>query len=93
MKNKKLKALDILNILLKENFKFERYSTDKKPAIIDKTVLTEAINELKEIKKCDNCRHLNKNIHPNYTSATLKECEYLNIKLYKIDYCSGWSNV
>lgn len=54
MKNKKLKALDILNILIKENFKFERYSIDEKSVIIDKTVLKEAVKELKELKENKN---------------------------------------
>lgn len=49
-----LKAIKILNILAKENFKFEQYSTDKKSVIIDKAILKEAINELKELKENKN---------------------------------------
>lgn len=38
-------------MLVKENFKFEKFSTDSKPIIIDKTILKEAIAELKETLK------------------------------------------
>ena len=41
--NKKLKALDILNILVKENFKLEIFSIDTNPTVIDKSILKEAI--------------------------------------------------
>lgn len=51
MKNKKLKALEILNVLVKENFTLEKFSTDDKPIIINKTILKEAIAELKETLK------------------------------------------
>ena len=51
MKNKKLKALDILNVLVKENFTLEIFSTVDKPIIINKNILKEAILELKELQK------------------------------------------
>jgi hypothetical protein len=45
------KALYILTELKKENFNFVKYSSTTEEVIIDKKLITEAIKELKELKK------------------------------------------
>ena len=58
-----LKALQILKILKKEKFRFERTGTDIKSISINNQSLTLAIKELEELnnRSCENCKFFHQN--------------------------------
>ena len=51
----KLKAIKVLNALIKENFNLEIFSIDNKPIVINKHSLREALLELEDIFKKGDC--------------------------------------